>query len=480
MIPVLYAASETAYTSLGYGGLCDAISCEVHQEINGEYELFMQYPIGGAVAQYIAVGTVIKAAVDTDGTTQLFRVYRTTKPISGIFSVYARHVMYDAAGVPVAPFTAAGLTGFPFHMAIDKINDSKMIDSPCTVAAEFKKSGTFKTTAPESMFSLMGQLISRYGGEWVYDNFTATLVNRIGEDKNTVIAYGKNLITLEQDTNCADVYTAVLPFYSEGQYYVAGDIVHAQGTYPVEKVLLLDLTDQFEDVPSKEELLTAVQHYISDNRIGVPNVSLTVQFVDLSNTTDAVLGGDPIRLGDTITVRFEAIGVDAAARVTSVNYNVLADRYESVHIGDSKKNIAATISEQQGELGKKQNAIFSTSAGGKIVQKVDGEREWLNPPMVPGVEYRTVDRFNGKAVFVKVIDCGNLPNTTEKSVAHGITGDVMFLSIRVMAGIIGGTQFGFSKTEGDSVKVSGANVVIRTLWNAQDYKAYAFLKYVKN
>jgi len=35
-----------------------------------------------------------------------------------------------------------------------------------------------------------------------------------------------------------------------------------------------------------------------------------------------------------------------------------------------------------------------------------GEWEWVNPPMVPGEEYRTTDRYNGKPVYAKCIDCG--------------------------------------------------------------------------
>ena len=38
-----------------------------------------------------------------------------------------------------------------------------------------------------------------------------------------------------------------------------------------------------------------------------------------------------------------------------------------------------------------------------------------------GVEYRTTERYLGKPVYVKLINCGNLPNGTTKEIAHGIT-----------------------------------------------------------
>lgn len=49
-----------------------------------------------------------------------------------------------------------------------------------------------------------------------------------------------------------------------------------------------------------------------------------------------------------------------------------------------------------------------------------GPWEWVNPPMELGVEYRTTERYLGKPVYVKVVDCGALPNNTTKNVSLGI------------------------------------------------------------
>ena len=49
-----------------------------------------------------------------------------------------------------------------------------------------------------------------------------------------------------------------------------------------------------------------------------------------------------------------------------------------------------------------------------------GPWEYVNPPLMLGTEYRTTERYLGKPVYVKLINCGNLPNGTTKEVAHGI------------------------------------------------------------
>lgn len=42
--------------------------------------------------------------------------------------------------------------------------------------------------------------------------------------------------------------------------------------------------------------------------------------------------------------------------------------------------------------------------------------EWVNPPMQLGVEYRTIERYLGKPVYVKVVNCGAVPDNTTKTI----------------------------------------------------------------
>lgn len=43
--------------------------------------------------------------------------------------------------------------------------------------------------------------------------------------------------------------------------------------------------------------------------------------------------------------------------------------------------------------------IESTDYPGCYYRMVDGEQEWINPPMVCGAKYRTTERFEGAAVY---------------------------------------------------------------------------------
>lgn len=64
---------------------------------------------------------------------------------------------------------------------------------------------------------------------------------------------------------------------------------------------------------------------------------------------------------------------------------------------------------------------------GCYYRTVDGQTEWLNPPMAVGTEYRTTQRMKGKPIYVKHIEqtypdgVGNLTTYKDYTISHGIT-----------------------------------------------------------
>lgn len=51
----------------------------------------------------------------------------------------------------------------------------------------------------------------------------------------------------------------------------------------------------------------------------------------------------------------------------------------------------------------------STDFPGCRYRTVNGETEWINPPMVEGVEYRTAERYDGMPVYTKRLVFGDMP-----------------------------------------------------------------------
>lgn len=104
MIPVLYPANATTFSTFGLGVLTDTISCEVTEERNGVFECLLKYPISGQHYGLITKECIVKAKPNDTAADQAFRIYRITKPLNGIVTIYGQHISYDLANVPVLPF----------------------------------------------------------------------------------------------------------------------------------------------------------------------------------------------------------------------------------------------------------------------------------------------------------------------------------------------------------------------------------------
>ena len=355
MKPILYDAGRTSFNDNGLGILADAISCKVTQELNGQYELELHYPVAGIHYEDIALRSILRATVGPDSTLQPFRVYRIVPGMSGMAAIYARHITYDLGGYVVSPFTAAdapsAVTGIKAH--------ALPADMPFTLATDKTTAATMTVAAPTSAWGLLGGqqggLLDVYGGEYEFDGWTVRLLARRGADRGVSVRYGKNLTDLTQDANCASCYTGVVPYWRGDNVTVTAAPVYAEGDYGYAKLMPLDLSSIFEDQPTEAQLRAEGAAYIQRNQIGVPTVSWDVKLALLSQASgyEDVAFLEQIYLGDTVGVYFQRLGVDAKARVNKIVWDCLLERYDSVALGSVKANIATTIAGQQQQIDAK-------------------------------------------------------------------------------------------------------------------------------
>ena len=207
---------------------------------------------------------------------------------------------------------------------------------------------------PKDAWTLIGKsgggILSVYGGELEFNRFSVTLKNRLGENRDAVLRYGKNLYAFGQDENCGDVFTGIFPYWKNKD----GDLttlpektVSAAGSFNHVKIKSVDFSSYFEDTPTPEQLRLKAADYIQKNNIGIPEVSITLGYVQLNHTMEYPdAAPENISIGDTVTVIFEKMMVTTTARVIKTRYNVLSGRYESVSIGRVKRTISDTISKQ--------------------------------------------------------------------------------------------------------------------------------------
>ena len=379
MRPILYPATETAFISNGIGVLYDALSCTATEELNGQYELTMKHPLTGIHAESIADRCIIMAKPNPAADPQPFRIYNIRPSSSGTIVINARHLAYDAAGIPIAPFSASSAAE-----ALVNMKAAAAVECPFSFHTDKDTQVNMSARVPKSLWRTLGgskgSILDVYGGEYEFDCDDIHLHNRRGADRGVSIRYGKNLRTLEQDRNCADCYTGVYPYWTsaDGETLVQlpEKVIAAQGTYNYVKILTLDLSGEWQKPPTEDELRARAEKYMVDNDIGVPVVSWKVEFVQLEQTEEykgqALL--ERVLLGDAVTVVFPLMGVNASARAVKAVYNVLQDRYESVTLGRVKSNLADTIAKQQQEIEKKPSMTVMEGIVSRLADSLTGAK----------------------------------------------------------------------------------------------------------
>lgn len=362
MIPLLYDAAETQFLGMGFGAMTEATSCRVRRQLNGAYELEMQYPVSGRRFPELLPRRIIRATAGPDGSEQSFRIYRISKPLEGSCTVYARHIAYDLMGYTLRPFTAGSLL-----QAVQQLTSGAAVQPHgFTIGADSDSTAACSVATPRSVWSMLGgqkgSLLDIYGREWDFDNTTVVLRERLGADLGVTVRYGVNLQTLEQEENLANTWTGVQPYWQspDGLTVVTlpEDIIPT-GEFDYTRVLILDLSGEWPTPPTVEELRRRTKKYISDNKVGVPAVGLDVQFIPLDQTEEYRGRGFPqkIHLGDTVTVEFPTAYdretgaprafVLASARAVETVWLTLTEKYESVRLGEKRASFVSALAQVQ-------------------------------------------------------------------------------------------------------------------------------------
>lgn len=347
MIPILYAATETDFTHNGIGALRDASKCYVTEERNGEFILELEYPISGALYDYIQEDCIIKAKPNDTAQNQLFHIYSSSKPKSGFVTFLAEHISYELSGNPIESVSvsnrsAVGALNAVLEAALIKHNYSAQSDIE-TLNSTFLS----RISVRAALGGVEGSILDTYGGEYEFDNFTIKLHAHRGSNTGIKIAYGKNITDIKQEKNISSVYTAVYPYArytpeaEEGSEEQPEEVVVTisekilyspyASNFARVKVYMKDFTETFGDgeTITEEKLRAKAQSWVNTSGFDIPSVNITVSFINLWQTPEyakyALL--ERVKLCDTVTVEYSKLGITAEAKVIKTKYDALKEKY---------------------------------------------------------------------------------------------------------------------------------------------------------
>lgn len=339
MIPILFDSITEGQvpTNYGLGVLSDTIAADITEELNGAFELSLTYAADGIHAADIQPNRFILAKPNYTSAPQVFRIYRVGKNIKGKFEVKAAHISYDLSGKIITSGSASSAAEACVLLGAQA--GAFTIDTDKTTA------GLFNIEAPGSVRSFFGgkagSMLDIYGGEWLFDNYTASLKAARGMDRGVTVRYGKNLTDLSQVLDMSNLCTGIVPYYIDPNgNKTVGAKVSTGLVLDVVRDLAIDFSTDIDPdsaVTIADQLANRAARYIANNNLITVANSITLDFVQMQGLTERV------DLGDTVHIYFEPLNITVSAKCIKTVWDVLEERYTKSTFGAARANIVDTI-----------------------------------------------------------------------------------------------------------------------------------------
>ena len=372
--PILYKANETNFEHLGVSVLSDASKCHVSREKNGIYILEFDYPVNGKNVDKIKEGMNIKSDAGYRTKNQRFVVSKITKT-QNEFKIYCQHISQVKTTMnAIRPdITITGSALMALSTWRDNLLDSRdefFVNSDITTV----NSTTWKVenieNARDALGGKAGSILDVWGGEYEFDNLNITLHKSMGIDNPTIIAYGKNLLDLEQEQSILETYTSVFPFkkYTDDNNReqlitlpeILLDSTHLN-KFTHRRILKVDFSSD-ENIKSVEQLRSKAKSYIKSNNVGVPKTNLKINYQDLSKV-EGVFDNpalEQIDLCDRLKVYYSELGIlNENAKVVKVIWDVILEENHEIEVGDGRSSFTDSNSTKLEALQVKNDSLLA-------------------------------------------------------------------------------------------------------------------------
>lgn len=411
MRPILFNKNEQTFDTYGLGEL-NVTKGNVTRERNGNYTLYAEIPVNDPMVATLEKEMKLKADAGLRTKNQTFEISRIVKDSSNIVKIYGQHISHKLEYMVLRNATAFSGSAFS---TLSIWRGALIGDLRFDVWSDIQTTGkgvfdiSKMENARQALGGVEGSILDIYGGEYEFDNMTVRLHKQLGRTAPTVLEYGRNILSAESDETIESAYTSVLPFATYTPDKPEGDTSDSQpdpvtvtlpenyldskykDLYAHRRIKVVDFSSEFKsdgknkDIPTPEKLRTLANDYMERNAIGKPKINIKIEYADLAKTLDYADNGwiEELELCDIVPIYYPQIGLtDETAKVTTVTYDFVNERNESVEFGDIGTNVRATM--QSGLAGRvddiaKAQQDFENNLPDYLLN-AQGNKVWYNHP----------------------------------------------------------------------------------------------------
>ena len=430
MNPVLYKSDERSFRTFGLGEISDAYKVTVTRERNGNYDLYIKYPVNGHFASVFKEEMKIKSDAGKRTKWQTFEINRIVKNSSEHIEIYARHISMRTSDIALKPIVKASKVTAEAALRLWK--ESLVGDDVFDVSSDIQTLGNISWevdkvgNARKALGGVSGSILDVFGGEYEFDNNLIILHQQMGRKAPTVLEYGRNLLSVEEERLLDGNYTSIYPF---ARYTPNGEESHEVlvtlpehildspylRLYAQRRISLVDFSGKFDDKhpPTAEKLRSLGQSYIKSNNIGAPKISTEVSYVDLSHTLDYQDFGvmEEVELCDIIPLYYPQFDITTTTeKVVKVVYDVYTDSNEEITLGTIGQSLSSSmtagIADRLSVVEERQASIESTLP--QYLISGTGNKIWHVTP-AKNIEHK-ID------IYIEFVQMNNLERTVIKTI----------------------------------------------------------------
>ena len=353
MIPILFESTETNFLSNGLGRLRDISECVVSEERNGVFECDFSYPTTGELYDEIRLGRIIGVIHDDGKVMQPFDIVSYTRGIDGLADFHAVHISYRLSKHVATLKNVNSLsTALDYLKRLAKPENPFYFTTDISSSAYFAAADGVPRTVREMIGGVEGSILDTYGGELKWDNFTVNLMSARGIERDLTIRYGVDMVDYNEDTDCSETYSSVIPYWAGNEQIVVGNKVNSQSSTVTgrDECVPLDLSDKFENAPTTAQLTSEAASQLRQGNPTLPAQTITVDFVRLSDSPEyeQYKGLYECQLCDTIKVVFPKYGMSGRFKIVKTTYDVLLERYTELELGTLSTSLSEALGVSNG------------------------------------------------------------------------------------------------------------------------------------
>jgi len=347
----LFNSTDTSFSSNG-DKIIIPTKAKVHEEDNGDYYLDLETNLD--YINDIVQGNILVA--NTLQGDQAFRISNVTTTRKKI-TAKCYHVFYDSENYLIED---SYVVDKDCNDALDHLNSATSDTSPFTTLSDITSLNSFRCVR-KSLYEAIQTIRERWGGHLVRDNWSIKVMSSIGQDNGVTIQYGKNLKSINCESNWDNVVTKLMPVGKDGILLNALDntqdvYVYSGISYPIPftKTVSFNQDINQEDYGTEAEYQQAL---IDDLRIQAEDYVNTNCYPQTNYTLKANIE-KVTGIGDVIEVDDERLGITLLTNVISYDYDLILGKYTELEFGNFTQKLSNLMSSISNTT---QNAIIEAN-----------------------------------------------------------------------------------------------------------------------